>query len=149
MKFNKYLTGLIAALSLMFGVAYSGRAQVVPTTIIGATNVPTLVTSLAISNTFPCIITLHKNQGLGLTWNFTCAGSGTSNAMALLYPSVDATNYDVTPWQFGRAANGATTVTATTNFSFTFLQGYQTVKVVLTNANSATLTNAGLQFNLP
>jgi Tfp pilus assembly protein FimT len=113
-----------------------------------ATNLPATVATATQSAT-TSYIDLYSDSGLALSWKFNVS-SGTSAGVVLLYPSVDKTNYDTTPWIWLRNANGATDVIATTNWSAQQLRGYRSLKIgALTNASAGTLTNKLLLFNRP
>ncbi|MDE2102209.1 MAG: hypothetical protein KGL39_33495 [Patescibacteria group bacterium] len=142
----------VALIALVFGLLFSARAadtQGYPQTFVPLSNLPAVLANLSVSNSFPDYITLRKGQGLAMQYQFDSAALATSNAVVLLYPSVDGTNYDTSPWVFARAAQTTNTVVATTNWSASTLSGYYSFKVVLTNANSASVTNLGLLFNRP
>jgi hypothetical protein len=138
----KFLAPLLGAFAL------NAAAQVTQTTLGSVTNLPATVASATQANT-TSYVDIQNNSGLALSWKFNVS-SGTSNAVLLLYPSVDKTNYDSVPWQLTRSAAGATDQVATTNWSAQQLRGYTSLKVgALTNQNAGTLTNKGVLFSRP
>lgn len=149
LKAKQNMKPKIAIIGMAVALAASiASAQVTPTTLNSVTNLPATVAATT-STAGPSYIDLYNDSGLALSWKFNVS-SGTSAGVALLYPSVDKTNYDTTPWVFARNANGATDVIATTNWSAAQLRGYQSLKVgALTNASAGTLTNKQFQFNRP
>jgi len=146
LKFTTFRAGLllyalISPLSSVFG-------QVTPTTLGTVTNLPATVAPASQANT-TSYIDLHNNAGLALSWKFNVS-SGTSDAVLLVYPSADKTNYDSVPWQLVRNAAGTTDQIATTNWSADALRGYTSLKIgALTNQNAGTLTNKGIVFSRP
>jgi hypothetical protein len=135
------LLSAFASLSTAFG-------QITQTTLGTVTNLPATVAAASQANT-TSYVDIHNNSGLALSWKFNVS-SGTSNAVLLLYPSVDKTNYDSVPWQLIRNAAGAADQVATTNWSADELRGYTSLKIgALTNQNAGTLTNKGVIFSRP
>jgi hypothetical protein len=134
---------------LLLGVfALNSSAQITPTTLGTVTNLPATVGPATQANT-TSFVDLHNDSGLALSWKFNVS-SGTSNAVLLVYPSVDKVNYDSVPWVLARPANGATDQVATTNWSADRLRGYTSLKIgALTNENAGTLTNKGVVFSRP
>jgi hypothetical protein len=145
MKFKiKY--GLIC--SAVLALSTCAHAQLTSTTLRAVTNTPAIVTAIAGSNT-TTFIDINNNSGLAISWQFNVS-AGTSNADLLMYPSVDKTNYETTPWVLERNAAGTTDRIATTNWDANKLRGYTSLKIgAMTNANNGTLTNKGLQFSRP
>ena len=141
--------GLCLIAPLLLGAfALSASAQITPTTLGTVTNLPATVAAASQVNT-TSYVDLHNNSGLALSWKFNVS-AGTSNAVLLVYPSVDKTNYDSVPWQLIRPAAGATDQVATTNWSAVQLRGYTSLKIgALTNENAGTLTNKGIVFSRP
>jgi hypothetical protein len=138
----KFLAPLLGALTLNTG------AQVSQTTLGSVTNLPATVAAASRADT-TSYVDIRNNSGLALSWKFNVS-SGTSNAVLLLYPSVDKTNYDSVPWPVTRSAAGATDQVATTNWGAEQLRGYTSLKVgALTNQNAGTLTNKGVLFSRP
>jgi hypothetical protein len=138
----KFLAPLLGALAL------NAAAQISQTTLGSVTNLPATVASASQAGT-TSYIDIRNNSGLALSWKFNVS-SGTSNAVLLLYPSVDKTNFDSVPWQLTRSAAGAADQVATTNWSAQQLRGYTSLKVgALTNQNAGTLTNKGVLFSRP
>ncbi len=128
--------------------ALNALAQVTQTTLGSVTNLPATVAAESQVNT-TSFVNIQNNSGLALSWKFN-ASAGTSNAVLLLYPSVDKTNYDSVPWQLIRPAAGATDQVATTNWSAAQLRGYTSLKIgAITNENAGTLTNKGIVFSRP
>jgi hypothetical protein len=135
------LSALAASLAPAFG-------QITQTTLGAVTNLPATVAAASQTST-ASYVDIHNNSGLALSWKFNVS-SGTSNAVLLLYPSVDKTNYDSLPWQLIRPAAGATDQVGTTNWSAEQLRGYTSLKIgALTNQNAGTLTNKGVVFSRP
>lgn len=136
---------------LTIGIALAtlvGHAQITPSDLASVTNLPATVSATSASTT-TSYIDIRNESGLALSWQFNVS-SGTSAGVALLYLSVDKTNYDTTPWVWARNANGATDVIATTNWSPSQLRGYRSMKIgALTNASAGTLTNKMFLFNRP
>ncbi len=145
-KFKTFGVGLLlSALALPLSTAFG---QVTAASLGVLTNLPATVAPASQANT-TSYIDLHNNSGLALSWKFNVS-SGTSNAVLLLYPSVDKTNYDSVPWVLARNAAGATDQIATTNWSAGDLRGYTSLKIgALTNQNAGTLTNKGILFSRP
>lgn len=128
--------------------ALSASAQITSTTLGTVTNLPATVSPATQANT-TSYVDLHNNSGLALSWKFNVS-AGTSNAVLLLYPSIDKTNYDSVPWQLIRPAAATTDQVATTNWSADQLRGYTSLKIgALTNENAGTLTNKGIVFSRP
>lgn len=141
------ITFLLAPL-LLGVLALNSSAQITPTTLGTVTNLPATVATGAQANT-TSFVDLHNDSGLALSWKFNVS-SGTSNAVLLVYPSVDKVNYDSVPWVLARPANGAMDQVATTNWSADRLRGYTSLKIgALTNENAGTLTNKGVVFSRP
>jgi hypothetical protein len=138
---------LLAPLFLS-ALALSSQAQITPTTLGTVTNLPATVAAGAQANT-TSYLDLHNDSGLALSWKFNVS-AGTSNAVLLVYPSVDNVNYDSVPWQLIRPAAGAVDQVATTNWSAAQLRGYTSLQIGgLTNQNAGTLTNKGIVFSRP
>ena len=130
----------LSAIALAAANALNSSAQITPTTLGTVTNLPATVATAAQANT-TSYVDLHNNSGLALSWKFNVS-AGTSNAVLLVYPSVDKVNYDSVPWQLIRPAAGTTDQVATTNWSADQLRGYTSLKIgALTNENAGTLTN--------
>jgi hypothetical protein len=145
--FKSKICFALAAMGLC-SFAFTASAQVTQTTLGAVTNLPAIVTATAGSNT-TSYIDIQNNSGLGLSWQFNVS-AGTSNAVLLLYPSIDKTNYDSAPWILIRNAAGTTAQCATTNWSAAQLRGYTSMKVgAMTNQNNGTLTNNGVLFSRP
>ena len=143
MKFKTFLAPL-----LLSAFALSSQAQTSQTSLGSVTNLPATVAAASQANT-TSYVNLQNNSGLALSWKFNVS-AGTSNAVLLLYPSVDKTNYDSVPWQLIRPAVGTTDQVATTNWSAQQLRGYTSLKIgALTNQNAGTLTNKGIVFGRP
>jgi len=143
MKFKTFLAPL-----LLSAFALSSQAQTSQTSLGSVTNLPATVAAASQANT-TSYVNLQNNSGLALSWKFNVS-AGTSNAVLLLYPSVDKTNYDSVPWQLIRPAAGTTDQVATTNWSAQQLRGYTSLKIgALTNQNAGTLTNKGIVFGRP
>lgn len=147
-KFKSTAIGVGLLLAALVHPLSSAIGQITPTTLGTVTNLPAIVSTASQSNT-TSYVDLHNESGLALSWKFNVS-SGTSSAVLLLYPSVDKTNYDTTPWQLIRNAANTTDQVATTNWSAAQLRGYTSLKIgALTNANAGTLTNKGLVFSRP
>jgi len=148
LKFNRTALGAAFVLSAFVSSLSPAFGQITQTTLGTVTNLPATVATGLQSNT-TSYVDIHNNSGLALSWKFNLS-SGTSNAVLLLYPSVDKTNYDSVPWQLIRNAAGAADQVATTNWSAAQLRGYTSLKIgALTNQNAGTLTNKGVIFGRP
>jgi hypothetical protein len=146
MKLNFKSTTLGAV--LLLSAFTSAFGQITPTTLGTVTNLPATVAGASQANT-TSYVDIYNNSGLALSWKFNVS-SGTSNAVLLLYPSVDKTNYDSVPWQLIRNAAATADQVATTNWSAQQLRGYTSLKIgALTNQNAGTLTNKGVVFSRP
>ena len=147
MKLKFKFTALGVALALS-ALAMPAFGQVTQTALGTVTNLPATVSAASQSST-TSYVDIRNNSGLALSWKFNVS-SGTSNAVLLLYPSVDKTNYDSVPWQLVRNAAGTADQVATTNWSANQLRGYTSLKIgALTNQNAGTLTNKGVIFSRP
>jgi hypothetical protein len=148
MKFKSRVLKALLLLAPLTSPLSPAFAQLTQTTLGAVTNLPAIVSTGAQSNT-TSYVDIKNNTGLALSWRFNVS-SGTSNAVLLLYPSVDKTNYDTVPWQLVRNASGTTDQVATTNWNPMQLRGYTSLKIgALTNANAGTLTNKGIVFSRP
>jgi hypothetical protein len=146
MKMNFKSTTLGAV--LLLSAFTSAFGQITSTTLGTVTNLPATVAAASQANT-TSYVDIYNNSGLALSWKFNVS-SGTSNAVLLLYPSVDKTNYDSVPWQLIRNAAATADQVATTNWSAQQLRGYTSLKIgALTNQNAGTLTNKGVVFSRP
>jgi hypothetical protein len=148
LKFKSTALGAALLLSAFTAPLTPAFGQITQTALGTVTNLPTTVATASQVNT-TSYVDIHNDSGLALSWKFNVS-SGTSNAVLLLYPSVDKTNYDSVPWQLIRNAAGAADQVATTNWSAGQLRGYTSLKVgALTNQNAGTLTNKGVIFGRP
>lgn len=91
---------------------------------IGASNVVTFVA--------------HKGSVVNFQLNTKLTGAGTSGLAVILEASNDASTWSTTPIQFWRAANGATAVSHSTNFTV-FAPFY---RATIHNTNSVAITNS-------
>jgi hypothetical protein len=147
-KLNSKALGAMLLLSALTSSLSPALAQITPTTLGTVTNLPATVAAESQADT-TSYINLQNNSGLALSWKFNVS-AGTSNAVLLLYPSVDKTNYDSVPWQLIRPATDTANQVATTNWSSDQLRGYTSLKIgALTNENAGTLTNKGVVFSRP
>jgi len=144
MKFSK--TTLFAALvagAFIIG-AHSVRAQVTSGQIGSFTNLPAVFTTTNAITATTNELSLRENTGLALMGRFASSATANVASGAWLWFSVDGTNYPATPIQITAAGSGATYVLWQTNWSAAQLAGNARLRIQLTNANAANLTNAGV-----
>jgi hypothetical protein len=146
MKFNKWFLGLITVAAMLFAFSEPASAQVTPTTLTTATNLPAIVATTVTTN---CVsyYTPPQTTGFSLEAVFNVS-AGTSNAVVYLYPTLDGTNY-ATVAQFTNTATatGTTTVRRTWTFDASTYRGVRGFQIGIYNQNSGTLTNSGIRFS--
>lgn len=149
MKTN--LNGLrLATAALLALVACKGlapmeaKAQLTPTSINVATNIPTTITTASSSN-ITSYIPVRQGKNLTVTWRFALSGAATDNNSLYLYPRPDGTNiWTLHPFIITTAGNGTTQVIDGTNLPAAAIQGFTDLAIGLgTNgtARSLFLTN--------
>lgn len=108
---------LMTVLTLLcFGVATPAEAQFTPARYRVWTNVPSLVTTLAISNINANAFTLQRDKGVGCMILFGGSNAATANLAIEFEVTKDGVNWSTTaPFRFLSAANGTTAVLDWTN----------------------------------
>jgi len=135
---------LLASLSLC-AFALRARAQLTSLNLTLATNLPTVVTTGASSNSLTSWLQLQQDKGAA--FDLAVWGTGASNVAYQVTPSVDGTNKSTSTnwWFIGANAGPTTTNHITGNLTRDALAGYKYVSVTaLTNQNAGTVTNGGL-----
>ena len=161
MNFRKHLKALLGIAFLLVGIfcllmlaAAPARAdtQGMPSTITAPTNLPATVTA-ATAVTQTSVVNLRQPRGIAVSWSFNvvAAGATAQPCTIWLYPTPDGTNYSTkTPFTLTGIANGATTVTVTTNWPRATLEGYTALNFgMISNGSASTLTNLGVVINIP
>lgn len=153
--FNRKYRRALALLQLLMAFAVMGilaalttsqaRAQISPVSLYAATNLPSVITAAASSNSLTSLIPIQKTRPLTLDWGYN-ASAGTSNVAVQVTPTIDGTNLSTsTNWWIVGSANGTTTNHLTYTFTRDTLGGYSYLNVsALTNQNNGTVTNKGL-----
>lgn len=135
---------MVAALLIAFSEPAS--AQVTPTTLVTATNLPATVATTVTTNC-ASYFTVPQTSGFTLEAVFNVS-AGTSNAVYYLYPTIDGTNYaTVALFTNTATANGTTTVRRTWSFDASTYKGVRGFQLGIYNQNSGTLTNAGVRLS--
>ena len=149
MKFNKFILSLLTVAAVLFASTEPLRAQVTPQTIAAVSGLPTVINAATASNSLTGDITLYKDSGLGLAATFV-TGTGTSNVVVWISPTVDGTNFATSGWEWTTAATATTAKTITTNWSAAQLRGYVKLRITsVTNQNASIVTNQGFYYNRP
>lgn len=157
MKTNLNKTGMLARVAtgalLMLGACkglapMEAKAQVTPTTIQVATNVPAVITT-AMNSNVTCYIPVRQGRSLALQGRFALSGSGTDNNLFYFYPRVDGTNIaTLAPFIITAAGNGTTAVNWWTNIAATALQGVTDLAFTsISNATARTMYFTNLVFS--
>lgn len=151
---KKFTAGLLMAALMVIGLQVlteTAQAQVEPTSLTLATNMPATVIGSGVSNQ-TSLIPIWQGRGLALSQKFN-ATSGSAVGTIWLYPSVDGTNIATAPFaQWTLTPNATTDVVATTNWSAASLTGYRFLNVgAISNAAAGTvwITNKGLTISRP
>ena len=142
----KSCAGMVLLTLVSLFTALESQAQVTSPTLIPIANFPSVLTSGATSTTTNTIA-LTKKCGMALQGTFNVS-AGSSNVVVQGSFTVDGTNYSTVQnqgaWTWIINANGATKVTASTNWTPLQLAGYSGINITtITNQNSGTLTNFG------
>lgn len=141
--------GLFLVLALI-AVPGPAQAQVIPTRLNAATNLPATVAASTVSNQLSFISIPNNGKGLSLQWKFN-ASAGTANGTIWFAPSIDGTNVSTNNiWPLVTAAQVTTDVIATTNWSGQTLAGYSSLCIfaISNAAAAATITNKGITWNV-
>jgi len=146
-KFLKFIM-VMASLLAVFAVQ-SLQAQVYNQNLITFTNLPATVAATSASATTNTL-TLWQNSGLALSGRFNVATNGNGGAASvgyLVWFSVDGTNYPAAPLAVLGAAATNTIVQIQTNLPASYLAGFSSMQIQITNANAGTMTNFGVILN--
>ena len=152
MKSTKQKFFAALASLLLCGFALNVPAQVTSGQIGSFTNLPAVFTTTNSVTASTNELSLRENTGLALMGRFASSATANVASGAWLWFSVDGTNYPAAPIQITAAGSGATYVLWQTNWSAAQLAGYARLRIQLTNANAANLTNAGVvwrRWNAP
>lgn len=149
-KIFRALARPVAVITLGCALFVSEKAEafVVPSqnpNFIGLTNLPPVLTATNATTGQSNIITLN-GCGLGLSGRFASPAVAPVGSGAVVWFSVDGTNYPAPPIMVLVNANASAGVYAQfqTNWSAGTLDGFASAKIILTNANAANMTNAGV-----
>jgi prepilin-type N-terminal cleavage/methylation domain-containing protein len=137
------IVGILAALTVP-----QARAQVTNGVFRQATNLPSVITAGASSNSLTSWLPLRSDRGAALNWNLK-ASAGVGNVAFHVTPAIDVArpSANIGWWVLG-SANGTTTVNITTNLPRDMLVGYNYLNVdALTNQNNGTLTNGSFTLS--
>lgn len=124
------LIGLVAGLTLSAqaqNIQYLLNNGVIP---IGASNVVTFVA--------------HQGEKISVQTSFQLTGAGTAGLFFTFEASNDNTRWATTPFNFWRAANGATAVNHLTNFT---VDAAPFMRLTVHNTNSVAVTNSYITVN--
>lgn len=83
--------------------------------------------------------TAVEGQEVSIQYDIKLTGAGTAGVCTVIEASNNNTNWSTTPYQFFRAANGATMVSHLTNFD---VGPYTFLRATIHNTNSVAVTNS-------
>jgi len=130
---------------ILCAFALSSKAQLTSINMTLATNLPTVVTTGASSNSLTSWFQLQQDKGAA--FDLAVWGTGASNVAYQATPSIDGTNKSTSTnwWFIGANAGPTTTNHITGNLTRDALGGYKYICITaLTNQNAGTVTNGGL-----
>ena len=141
-----YLVAMICALAML---AISASAQVTSQNLTTLTNLPATLAGTSASTNAGTTLTLWQNSGIALGGQFNVAtnGGGTGPAGFWVWPTLDGTNYPPAPITVMGTLSTSNIITIQTNWPASYLAGFVAIKVQLTNANTGTMTNYGVNVN--
>lgn len=138
---------IVAAAALLVATTPALQAQVYNQNLTTFTNLPATVAAGSASTTTNTL-TLWQNSGLALSGRFNVASNGAVGSVGYwVWFSADGTNYPAAPLAVIGAAASNNIVQIQTNFPASYLAGFSSLQIQITNANAGTMTNFGVILN--